>query len=142
MYCLAIIFLIASESSVKICIRINGSRSFWVSIITNKSLTLPCGKPNIHSPKRLIENLLSKSLTRLIISFVFMNKYLSNCSCDTGGKTHLRGLLLLDPIWLLIMIVGHAAVYGQWGRWIRWWTLKWTRWIRANVYHLFDYYYC
>ena len=57
-YCDANSLLTASGSSANICILMNGSFPFCVSICqglgrVNKSETLPCDKPKTHSPKSL-----------------------------------------------------------------------------------------
>ena len=57
-YCEANSLLTASGSSANICILMNGSFPFCVSIChglgrVNKSETLPCDKPKIHSPNSL-----------------------------------------------------------------------------------------
>lgn len=99
----------ASGSSMNIRMRIKGSRPFCVSIIqglgrANRSLTLPCDKPSIHSPNSLwlIENLLSSSLTFFTRSSVFMCEYLSNCSWETGGRTHLSGFVEFKTVLKLL----------------------------------------
>ena len=57
-YCEANSLLTASGSSANICILMNGSFPFCVSIChglgrVNKSETLPCDNPKIHSPNSL-----------------------------------------------------------------------------------------
>ena len=70
-----------ASSSRKICIRMNGSRPFWVSRcqglgLASRSLTEPWDKPRTVSPNKrwLIEYWLRASLTRRTRSSVLMSE--------------------------------------------------------------------